>query len=86
MPKALVRTSSVYPVLIGLSRRIRVFAYTHPVDMRKQYDGLYALVVSPPMPIRIGWSAAAKNARATKPPSRGSTSTAERNPFREVRR
>ena len=32
--------------MIGLSRRVRVFAYTHPVDMRKQYDGLYALVVS----------------------------------------
>jgi transposase len=32
--------------VIGLSRRVRVFAYTHPVDMRKQYDGLYALVVS----------------------------------------
>jgi transposase len=32
--------------VIGLSRRVRVFAYTRPVDMRKQYDGLYALVVS----------------------------------------
>ncbi len=32
--------------MIGLSRRIRVFAYTLPVDMRKQYDGLYALVVA----------------------------------------
>lgn len=32
--------------MIGLSRRVRVFACTHPVDMRKQYDGLYALVVS----------------------------------------
>ncbi len=32
--------------MIGLSRRVRVFAYTRPVDMRKQYDGLYALVVS----------------------------------------
>jgi transposase len=32
--------------VIGLSRRVRVFAYTRPVDMRKQYDGLYALVVA----------------------------------------
>jgi transposase len=32
--------------VIGLSRRVRVFAYTRAVDMRKQYDGLYALVVS----------------------------------------
>ncbi len=32
--------------MIGLSRRVRVFAYTRPVDMRKQYDGLYALVVA----------------------------------------
>ncbi len=32
--------------MIGLSRRVRVFAYTRPVDMRKQHDGLYALVVS----------------------------------------
>ena len=32
--------------MIGLSRRVQVFEYTHPVDMRKQYDGLYALVVS----------------------------------------
>jgi len=32
--------------VIGLSRRVRVFAYTRPMDMRKQYDGLYALVVS----------------------------------------
>ena len=31
--------------MIGLSRRVRVFAYTRPVDMRKQYDGLYSLVV-----------------------------------------
>jgi hypothetical protein len=34
--------------VIGLSRRVRVFAYTRSVDMRKQYDGLYALVVSEP--------------------------------------
>ncbi len=32
--------------MIGLSRRVRVFAYTRAVDMRKQYDGLYALVVA----------------------------------------
>jgi transposase len=32
--------------VIGLSRRVRVFAYTRPVDMRKQYDGLYALVTA----------------------------------------
>ena len=32
--------------VIGLSRRVRVFAYTRPVEMRKQYEGLYALVVS----------------------------------------
>lgn len=32
--------------MIGLSRRVRVFAYTRPMDMRKQYDGLYTLVVS----------------------------------------
>jgi transposase len=32
--------------VIDLSRRVRVFAYTRPVDMRKQYDGLYALVVA----------------------------------------
>jgi transposase len=32
--------------VIGLSRRVRVYAYTRPVDMRKQYDGLYALVVA----------------------------------------
>ena len=32
--------------MIGLSRRVRVFAYTRPVDMRKQYDGLYPLVVA----------------------------------------
>jgi transposase len=32
--------------VISLSRRLGVFAYTRPVDMRKHYDGLYALVVS----------------------------------------
>ena len=32
--------------MIGFTRRIRVFAYVKPTDMRKQYDGLYALVVS----------------------------------------
>ncbi len=32
--------------MIDPSRRVRVFAYTRPVDMRKQYDGLYALAVS----------------------------------------
>jgi transposase len=32
--------------VIGFTRRVRVFAYVKPTDMRKQYDGLYALVVS----------------------------------------
>ncbi len=32
--------------MIGFTRRLRVFAYAKPTDMRKQYDGLYALVVS----------------------------------------
>jgi transposase len=32
--------------VIGLTRRVRVFAYAKPADMRKHYDGLYALVVS----------------------------------------
>jgi transposase len=32
--------------VIGFTRRVRVFAYVKPADMRKQYDGLYALVVS----------------------------------------
>ncbi len=32
--------------MIGFSRRVRVFAYTRAVDMRKQYDGLCALVVA----------------------------------------
>ena len=32
--------------MIGFTRRVRVFAYVKATDMRKQYDGLYALVVS----------------------------------------
>jgi transposase len=32
--------------VIGFTRRLRVFAYAKPADMRKHYDGLYALVVS----------------------------------------
>jgi transposase len=32
--------------VIGFTRRVRAFAYAKPADMRKQYDGLYALVVS----------------------------------------
>ncbi len=32
--------------MIGFTRRVRVFAYAKPADMRKHYDGLYALVVS----------------------------------------
>jgi transposase len=32
--------------VIGFTRRVRVFAYAKPADMRKHYDGLYALVVS----------------------------------------
>ena len=32
--------------MIGFNCRVRVFAYVKPADMRKQYDGLYALVVS----------------------------------------
>ena len=31
--------------MIGFTRRVRVFAYAKPADMRKHYDGLYALVV-----------------------------------------
>lgn len=30
--------------MIGFSRALRVFAYAHPVDMRKSYDTLGALV------------------------------------------
>jgi transposase len=32
--------------VIGFTRRVRVFACVKPTDMRKQYNGLYALVVS----------------------------------------
>ena len=32
--------------MIGSSRRIRVFAYPAPADLRKGYDGLYGLVVN----------------------------------------
>jgi transposase len=32
--------------MIGSTRSIRVFAYAAPTDLRKGYDGLYALVVS----------------------------------------
>ena len=32
--------------MIGFTRRVRAFAYAKPADMRKHYDGLYALVVS----------------------------------------
>jgi transposase len=31
--------------MIGSSRRLRVFAYGMPVDMRRGFDGLYALVL-----------------------------------------
>jgi transposase len=31
--------------MIGSTRRVRVFAYREPVDMRKAYDALSALVV-----------------------------------------
>lgn len=31
--------------MIGSTRSIRVFAYRKPVDMRKGFDGLYALVL-----------------------------------------
>jgi transposase len=30
--------------MIGSTRQVRVWAYTSPCDMRKGYDGLYALV------------------------------------------
>jgi transposase len=30
--------------MIGLSRAVRVYAYVAPVDMRKSYDGLSAIV------------------------------------------
>lgn len=31
-------------MILGTSRAVRVFAYPAPVDLRKGYDGLYALV------------------------------------------
>jgi transposase len=31
--------------MIGSTRQVRVFAYREPVDMRKAYDALSALVV-----------------------------------------
>jgi len=31
-------------VILAASRRVRVFAYARPVDLRKGYDGLYGLV------------------------------------------
>jgi transposase len=34
-------------VILGASSRVRVFVYREPVDMRKAYDTLSALVVSP---------------------------------------
>ncbi len=30
--------------MLSLSPAIRIFVYTHPVDMRKQFNGLHALV------------------------------------------
>ncbi len=32
--------------MIGTTRNVRVFAYQHPADLRRGYDGLYALVVA----------------------------------------
>jgi len=32
--------------MIGSTRSVRVFAYTMPVDMRKELDGLYGMVAS----------------------------------------
>lgn len=32
--------------MIGSSRRLRVFAYGRPVDMRRGFDGLHALVTN----------------------------------------
>jgi transposase len=32
--------------LIGSTRQVRVFACSHPVDMRKGYDGLSAIVTN----------------------------------------
>jgi transposase len=34
-------------VILGASSRVRVFVYREPVDMRKAYDTLSALVVEP---------------------------------------
>jgi hypothetical protein len=34
-------------VILGASNRVRVFVYREPVDMRKAYDTLSALVVEP---------------------------------------
>jgi transposase len=33
-------------VILASSRRVRVFAYPRPVDLRKGYDGLYGLVTT----------------------------------------
>lgn len=33
-------------MILGSSRRVRVFAYPRPADLRKGYDGLYGLVTS----------------------------------------
>lgn len=32
--------------MIGSTRQLRVFAYAEPVDMRRGFDGLYALVTN----------------------------------------
>lgn len=33
-------------MILAASRRVRVFAYPQPVDLRKGYDGLYGLVTN----------------------------------------
>lgn len=33
-------------MILGTSRRVRVFAYPRPADLRQGYDGLYGLVQS----------------------------------------
>jgi transposase len=33
-------------VIFGASRRVRVFSYPRPADLRKGYDGLYGLVTT----------------------------------------
>jgi transposase len=33
-------------MMLATSRRVRVFAYPQPVDLRKGYDGLYGLVTN----------------------------------------